>query len=117
MGAPDFFFAVNAMFRHLHDRYGKAALVRYWRELGRQYYRPRWERWQRYGADEIARDWDEYFSREPQADVQIAASADVATLNIAVCPAIKHLRDQKRDIVPSMWPITLRTGYIDAAVV
>jgi hypothetical protein len=29
MAAPDFFFAVNAMFRHLHDRHGMESLVNY----------------------------------------------------------------------------------------
>ena len=41
MSAPDFYFAVNSMFRYLHDRYGKSALIDYWRGLGREYYRPR----------------------------------------------------------------------------
>jgi hypothetical protein len=31
MSAPAFYFAVNALFRYLHDRYGKQALVGYWR--------------------------------------------------------------------------------------
>ena len=33
MSAPDFYFAVNAMFRHIHDRFGKDELVAYWRSL------------------------------------------------------------------------------------
>jgi len=28
MSAPDFYFAVNAIFRHLHDHYGKQVLIR-----------------------------------------------------------------------------------------
>ncbi len=38
MAAPDFYFAVNALFRYLHDRYGHRALIGYWRNLGCEYY-------------------------------------------------------------------------------
>lgn len=101
MSAPDFFFAVNAMFRHLHDRHGKPALIDYWRGLGREYYAPRVERWKRGGPEEIARDWREYFGQEPQAEVSAATTAAGGVdLDIRVCPAIKHLRDSSREIVP-----------------
>lgn len=100
MGAPDFFFAVNAIFRHLHDRYGKVALIEYWRRLGREYYRSRWESWCRGGVDAIATDWRDYFAQEPGADVEVTSSADTVELNVRVCPAIKHLRDNDREIVP-----------------
>jgi hypothetical protein len=98
MGAPGFFFAVNAMFRHLHDRYGKEALVDYWRSLGREYYRQRWERWS--SCEVVAQDWRNYFAKEPGAEVDITTAGDVVELDIRVCPAIKHLRENNRDIVP-----------------
>jgi hypothetical protein len=100
MSAPDFYFAVNAIFRHLHDRYGKAALVDYWRSLGRKYYERRSERWREGGPEAIAADWREYFAQEPQAEAAVDAQGDTVTLDIRVCPAIKHLRDQGREIVP-----------------
>lgn len=100
MGAPDFFFAVNAIFRHLHDRHGKDALIRYWRELGRDHYRVRWQRWREGGTQAIADDWREYFSHEPGAELSVSRDEDVATLDIRVCPAIKHLRESNREIVP-----------------
>jgi hypothetical protein len=100
VSAPDFFFAVNAMFRHLHDHYGKEALVDYWQCLGREYYPLRIERWKQGGPEAIATDWREYFSTEPQAVVDCAAQADAAMLDVKVCPAIKHLRDNNREIVP-----------------
>jgi hypothetical protein len=100
MSAPDFYFAVNAIFRHLHDRYGKAALVDYWRSLGREYYAGRSRRWVEGGVEAIAADWREYFAREPQAEVQVAAEGETVTLDVRVCPAIKHLRDCGREIVP-----------------
>ena len=100
MSAPDFYFAVNAIFRHLHDQYGKAALLDYWRNLGREYYHDRIERWQTGGPESVAADWREYFAREPQAEVDAIAQEGVVTLNVRVCPAIKHLRDHNREIVP-----------------
>ena len=100
MGSPDFFFAVNGIFRHLHDAHGMPALVRYWRQLGRDYYRSRWEKWRTGGAEAVARDWREYFAREPAADVDVAVVNRAIELNVRVCPAIKHLRDHQREIVP-----------------
>lgn len=100
MSAPDFYFAVNAIFRHIHDRYGKAALVDYWRSLGREYYVARTEAWRRGGPEAVAADWREYFSKEPQADVDVFSEPEAVTLDIRVCPAIKHMRDQGREMVP-----------------
>lgn len=100
MSAPDFYFAVNAIFRHLHDAYGKAALIDYWRQLGREYYAQRVAAWKAGGPEAVAQDWREYFGREPQADVVVTAQGPAVELEVRVCPAIKHLRDQGRDIVP-----------------
>lgn len=101
MSAPDFYFAVNAMFRYLNDTYGKPALEDYWRGLGREYYAPRVEKWKQGGLQTIAEDWREYFAKEPQAQVEITTpDADTVAMEIKVCPAIKHLRDNQREIVP-----------------
>ena len=100
MSAPDFYFAVNATFRHLHDRFGKAALVDYWESLGREYYRGRAQRWREQGPAALADDWRQYFLNEPQADVEVMAADSAVTLDVRVCPAIKHLRDSGREIVP-----------------
>jgi hypothetical protein len=100
MSAPDFYFAVNAIFRHLHDRYGKAALVDYWRSLGREFYGRRSQRWREGGPEAVAADWREYFAQEPQAEVEAVVQGGTVTLDIRVCPAIKHLRDCGREIVP-----------------
>jgi hypothetical protein len=88
------------MFRHLHDRHGKPALVDYWRSLGREYYAQRIERWRQGGSEAVAIDWREYFAKEPQADVDVRIENDSVELDVRVCPAIKHLRDCGRDIVP-----------------
>ena len=98
MGAPDFFFAVNATFRHLHDRFGKGALINFWRRLGREHYRQRWEKWTTVEAVEA--DWRSYFAEEPGADVGVVTTDRALELDIRVCPAIKHLRECGREIVP-----------------
>ena len=98
MSTPDFYFAVNEIFRHIHDEYGKEVLIDYWQRLGREHYRQRNARWEQGGVDAIAQDWREYFSREPGAVVEVRASGDQVLLDIQVCPAIKHLRDNGRDI-------------------
>ena len=100
MSAPDFYFAVNAIFRHLHDQYGKAALVEYWRSLGREYYDQRCQRWRAGGPEVIAADWRAYFAQEPQAEVEASVQGNDVLLDVRVCPAIKHLRDHGRHIVP-----------------
>lgn len=100
MSAPDFYFAINSMFRYLHDTYGKEVLVDYWRNLGREYYRHRIENWRNNGPSAIAEDWKSYFQKEPGAEVEVSCDDRSATLEIRVCPAIKHLRDNNREIFP-----------------
>lgn len=100
MSAPDFYFAVNATARHIHDQYGKDVLVDYWRSLGREYYAERTKKWRDEGAGAIAEDWAEYFLHEPGADVSTSVVDGAAHLEIRVCPAIKHLRESGREIVP-----------------
>lgn len=100
MAAPDFYFAVNAIFRHIHDRYGKAALVDYWRKLGQEYCAERVRRWAEGGAEALARDWRAYFAGEPRAEVGVQVEDGVVELDIRTCPAIRHLRDCGREIVP-----------------
>ena len=100
MSAPDFYFATNAIIRHLHDRYGREALADYFRSLGREYYRRRSASWRAGGPAAIADDWRAYFAGEPQADVEVASTERGVELIVRVCPAIKHLRDHARNIAP-----------------
>jgi hypothetical protein len=100
MSAPDFYFAVNAIARHIHDSHGMGVLVDYWRSLGREYYHDRCQQWVAGGLEAIAVDWRTYFLKEPGAEVEVSVDEKVATLDIRVCPAIKHLRDSGREIVP-----------------
>ena len=100
MSAPDFFFGVNEMFRHIHDHYGKQALIDYWRKLGAHHYRQRNARWRSGGAAAIAEDWRTYFDHEPGAQVDVTHDDGQVTLDIRACPAIGHLKKHGRDIVP-----------------
>jgi len=100
MAAPDFYFAINAAFRHIHDCYGKPALVDYWQALGQEYYKPRVKRWKEGGLETLARDWREYFAEEPYAVVDVTVGDQSVELDVKVCPAIKHLREHGREIVP-----------------
>lgn len=100
MPAPDFYFSVNAIFRHVHDGYGKAALVRYWRTLALDHYRARIQLWREGGLAEVAKDWTHYFGQEPGAVVNVTLEPGSVELDVQICPAIKHLRLHGRDIVP-----------------
>jgi hypothetical protein len=100
MSAPDFYFAIQAIFRHLHDCQGKEVLIDYWRALAREYYADRTASWKAGGLPAVAADWRSYFDAEPGADVQVTADDREVVLAINVCPAIKHLRAHHRDIVP-----------------
>lgn len=100
MSAPDFYFVVNATARHIHDQYGMNVLIDYWHSLGREYYEQRAMKWHAGGTSAIAEDWAEYFLNEPGAVVETSFDLTSARLNILVCPAIKHLRDSGREIVP-----------------
>lgn len=52
------------------------------------------------GLSEVARYWKAFFDAEPGAVVDIEETADRVTLNVHECPAIKHLRQGGREIVP-----------------
>ncbi|MCC6681262.1 MAG: hypothetical protein IT445_10225 [Phycisphaeraceae bacterium] len=99
MSAPDFYFAVNEIFRHIHDQYGMEALIDYWHKLGSEHYRQRNQRWRAGGAGVIAQDWREYFSHEPGAEVSVIEQDGEVALDIRICPAIHHLRTHQREIV------------------
>ncbi len=100
IGAADFYFAINATFRFILDRLGAEGLRRYWREIGAGYYAPVSERWRTNGLSGIAEYWRAFFAAEPGAEVQLIEEQDEVRLEVAVCPAIRHLREHGREIVP-----------------
>jgi hypothetical protein len=100
VGAADFYFAINATFRFILTRLGMEGLRRYWADMGASYYQPVTERWRHGGLPSVAEYWRVFFQAEPGAKVEVGQSADAVTLDVKVCPAIKHLRQNGREIVP-----------------
>ncbi len=100
-GAADFYFTINATFRFILDKLGPAGLRDYWIELGQSYYRPVTQAWRLGGLPAVADYWRDFFSAEPGADVEVELHSDSVVLDVRRCPAIHHLRDNKRQIVTS----------------
>jgi hypothetical protein len=100
VGAADFYFAINATFRFIQEKFGVEGLRRYWRELGANYYAPVSARWGAGGLAAIADYWRAFFAAEPGADVDVSESGDVVRLQVKRCPMIAHLRAGGREIVP-----------------
>lgn len=100
IGAADFYFAINATFRFIEQKLGREGLQRYWTDLGAKYFSPVSATWQRKGLPAVADYWRAFFKAEPGGDVEVGATDDVVTLDVRVCPAIKHFRAHKREIVP-----------------
>lgn len=99
-GAADFYFAINATFRFILNRLGIEGLRRYWTDLGKIYFAPVSQRWRDRGLAGVAEYWLAFFAAEPGASVAVTESADSVVLDVTVCPAIRHLREHQREIVP-----------------
>jgi hypothetical protein len=99
-GAADFYFAINATFRFVEQRFGDAGLRRYWTELGHDYFAPVTERWKTRGLPGVAEYWRAFFAAEPGAKVEVVEAHDVVRLEVKACPAIGHLRTHGRAIAP-----------------
>lgn len=100
VGAADFYFGVNATFRFILKKLGMEGLRRYWTDLGSNYFTPVSARWKTGGLPAIAAHWRAFFDAEPGAEVDVRQDKDSVTLQVKTCPAIKHLRDNSREIVP-----------------
>jgi len=100
IGAGDFYFAINATFRFIEKQLGTDALCRYWQELGATYYSPVTAIWKHGGLPAVGRYWRAFFDAEPGAEVQVEVAGDRVSLDVRICPAIKHLRDHGREILP-----------------
>lgn len=98
-GSPDFYFAINATFRFLLGNLGRDEWHRYLVELGRGYYSPVNRQWSLGGLPAVARYWRAFFSAEPGAVVEVVEKPDWVELQVRECPAIKHLRAGRREIV------------------
>ena len=100
VGAADFYFAVNATFRFIIERLGMDGLRRYWHDLGTRYDAPVSEQWKQGGLHRVAEYWRAFFNAEPGAEVEVIERENEVRVEVRTCPAIKHLRDHGREIVP-----------------
>lgn len=100
VGAADFYFTINATFRFVLNKLGLGGLRRYWADLGTQYFAPVSVAWKQRGLPAVAAYWRAFFTAEPGAEVEVRESADAVTVEVRVCPAFKHLRAHRREIVP-----------------
>jgi len=99
-GHADFYFAINASFRFILKRFGIEKLRDYWTQLGSDYYRPVSARWQQRGLPGVAEYWREFFQAEPGAEVEVTEPPGEVRVEVKRCPAIHHLREHGREIVP-----------------
>lgn len=100
VGAADFYFAINATFRFILKRFGMDGLRQYWRDLGTHYMAPVSTAWQKHGLTGVAEYWRAFFRAEPGAEVEVVLNHDAVVLEVRKCPAIAHLRQRGREIVP-----------------
>lgn len=115
VGAADFYFAINATFRFILRKRGMVGLQRYWTDLGRTYFAPVSKRWSEGGLPAVASYWRAFFAAEPAAEVEVLEEANSVTLQVKVCPAIRHLREHGREIVPSFCQHCWHVGEAMAA--
>jgi hypothetical protein len=100
MSAGDFYFAINASFRFIHDTYGKEALVDYWTAMAREYHADLADRFRAGGLQQVRQYWAEYFANEPDGDVDVRLTERGVELDVRQCPAIRWLQEGGRQIVP-----------------
>lgn len=100
MAAPDFYFAINATFRWVHANWGDEGLERYWQAMGREHFAPVTERFAAGGLPAVRDYWRDFFCGEPGGDVTVELTGDEVVIEVRACPAIKHLRDHGREIMP-----------------
>lgn len=100
VGASDFYFAINATFRFIEQRLGIEGLRRYWHDLGSRYYAPVSARWKAGGLSAVAAHWKDFFKAEPGAEVEVQTTDNEVVVQVNVCPMIKHLRANGREVMP-----------------
>ena len=99
MAAPDFYFAINTTFRHIHRRYGEQGLRTYWQTLAREYFADVIQAFAQGGLNEVERYWREFFEIEPGGQVCVTQEDSQVVIDVAECPAIKHIKAHGREIM------------------
>lgn len=98
-GAAGFYSGINSTARFILRRLGEAGWRRYLEDLARGYFAPVNRQWVQGGLGAVARYWRAFFAAEPDAVVEVSELADRVEIQVHECPAIKYLREGKRDIV------------------
>lgn len=98
-GSADFYYAINATFRFLLGRLGQDGWRRYLTEMARSYFAPVNQRWREGGLPAIAGYWRAFFAAEPGGRVDVVEQVDRVEVFVHECPAIKHLRAGRREIL------------------
>ncbi len=100
-GAADFYFAINATFRFIKERFGIEELTRYWSDLGKsEYFRPVADDWIQRGQTGVEEYWRDFFAAEPDAQVNVTTAGAGVEIQVLECPAIHHMQKHCREIVP-----------------
>ena len=99
MAAADFYYAINATFRHIHRCYGREGLYRYWRTLGREYFGDLIERFRSGGLGAVEDYWREFFEAEPGGQVTVTGEDSTVVIEVQECPAISHLKANGREVM------------------
>jgi hypothetical protein len=100
MSAGDFYYAINATFRFIHDNWGKEALIDYWTSMAKEYHAETADRFREGGLEEVQRYWADYFAGEPGGEVAVSLTEQGVEIDVRDCPAIRWLKDGGREIVP-----------------
>jgi hypothetical protein len=98
MGAPDFYFAYNATFRHIREQFGEEALRQYWLHMGREHFAHVTRALRERGLEALQEHWEELFAEEPGAQVSTTLHSGELELRVEVCPAWQHLRACGRQV-------------------
>lgn len=102
MSAGDFYFAINATFRFIHDTWGKEALIDYWNNMAHEYHAEVAERFRQGGLQAVEDYWADYFADEPGGDVSVklVPGENKVEIDVRDCPAIRWLKEGEREIAP-----------------
>lgn len=100
MAAPDFYFAINATFRHFYETYGEEALIAYWEAMGDEYFDALSRRFREGGLEAVESYWRDFFAGEPGGEVEVTRQGQRVEIAVKDCPAIRHLRLHGREIMP-----------------
>jgi hypothetical protein len=98
VGAADFYFAINATFRFILQKFGVEGLRRYWMDLGEKYFAPVSAAWKLRGLEAVAEYWKAFFDAEPKSEVEIISEKESVTRD-AQCQSLSCHQTSTRS-----WP-------------